>query len=245
MEADTYLSWLRADGSALAAAAVSAPSAAVPSCPEWDMTALVGHTSAVHHWVAHIIRTQATERPTKRFSTQVPAESAAVLAWYDEGLDSLLDVLADADPAEPVWNWFDGKPAPTQFWHRRMAHETAVHRWDAQDAAGDRQPIDAALAADGIEEYLSFVAGGIPNDPIEGLTGSLHLHATDGQGEWLVALAPDRLEFRREHAKADAAIKGAASDLFLWTVNRLPPDSPALEIFGDRTVVDRWRQLKF
>jgi uncharacterized protein (TIGR03083 family) len=245
METDGYLASLRADGTSLSAAARGAPSAPVPSCPEWDMTALVGHTSAVHHWVTHIMRTRATERPAKRFADDVPAEPAAVLSWYDDGLVTLLEVLARVDPAESVWNWFDGKPAPASFWHRRMAHETAVHRWDAQQAAGDPQPIDATLAIDGIDEYLGFLTGGFSDGPIEGLAGSLHLHATDCEGEWLVALAPDHLEHRRGHEKADAAIRASASDLFLWIVNRLAAGSSRLEVFGDRALVDRWRQLEF
>jgi uncharacterized protein (TIGR03083 family) len=245
MEPDAYLEHVRADGTALAAAARKAPEAPVPTCPEWDMSGLVGHTSAVHHWVAGIVGTKATERPARRRPADFPAGPDALLAWYDEGLADLLEVLAKADPSELVWNWFDDKPAETGFWHRRMAHETAVHRWDAQAAAGDPQPIDAALALDGIDEFLGFLASWMADEPIEALTGSLHLHATDADGEWLLALAPDHLERRREHAKADAAIRASASDLFLWTVNRLPADSAGLEIFGDRAIVDSWRQLKF
>jgi uncharacterized protein (TIGR03083 family) len=245
MEPDAYLEHVQADGTALAAAARKAPEAPVPTCPEWDMSGLVGHTSAVHHWVAGIVRTKATERPVRRRPADFPTGPDALLAWYDEGLADLLEVLAKADAFELVWNWFDDRPAETRFWHRRMAHETAVHRWDAQAAAGDPQPIDATLALDGVDELLGFLAGGIPDDPIVGLKGSLHLHATDADGEWLLALAPDRLEQRREHAKADAAVRASASDLFLWTINRLPADSPRLEIFGDRAIVDSWRQLKF
>jgi uncharacterized protein (TIGR03083 family) len=245
MEPDAYLEHVRADGTALAAAAAKAPMAPVPTCPDWDMTGLVGHTAAVHHWVAGIVRTKATERPARRRPSDVATEPGAVLAWFDEGLADLLEVLAKADPSELVWNWFDDKPAETRFWHRRMAHETAVHRWDAQAAAGDPRSIDRPLALDGIDEFLGFLARWLPGEPIDGLTGSLHLHATDGDGEWLLALAPDHLGHRREHAKADAAVRAPASDLLLWMINRLPADSPGLEIFGDRAIVDSWRQLKF
>ena len=37
---------------------------------------------------------------------------------------------------------------------RRMAHETAVHRLDAERAAGREHTIDADLASDGIDEFL-------------------------------------------------------------------------------------------
>src|SRR5262249_56595265 len=103
-------------------------------------------------------------------------------------------------------NWFEGKPAPAPFWHRRAAQETAVHRFDAQFAAGDAKPIDAELALGGIDEHLGFVAFGLAVKPVEGLSGSLHLHASDVEGEWVLQLAPDRLPVERSHAKADAAI---------------------------------------
>jgi hypothetical protein len=39
-----------------------------------------------------------------------------------------------------------------------MAQETAVHRWDGESGRPDRPPpIDAALAVDVIDEYLSHV----------------------------------------------------------------------------------------
>jgi uncharacterized protein (TIGR03083 family) len=245
MEPAVYLDHVRADGAALAAAARNAPHARVPSCPDWDMTGLVGHAGSVHHWVTEIVRTKATERIKRQYAPEAPKEPKAVLAWYDEGLTGLLEVLGRADPEEPVWNWFDSRPAPTRFWHRRMAQETAVHRWDAQAAAGDPQPIDTALAVDGIDEFLGFVAAELPRQPIDGLQGSLHLHATDTDGEWSIVLAPQSLEHRREHAKADAAVRGTASDLFLWLVGRLPVGSAGLDTFGDRAVVQAWKAVEF
>src|ERR671938_68607 len=57
------------------------------------------------------------------------------------------------DPGLPAWN-----PAPqakrVEYWYRRMAHETALHRWDAQMAVGLGEPIEAKLAADGVTEVL-------------------------------------------------------------------------------------------
>src|SRR5215469_3181220 len=53
-------------------------------------------------------------------------------------------------------------PAPAGFWIRRMAHETLVHRADAQLAAGAApEPlIEAEVAADAIDEWLMLLAGG-------------------------------------------------------------------------------------
>jgi uncharacterized protein (TIGR03083 family) len=244
VEPAVYVEHIRADGTALADAARLAPRVAVPGCPAWDVTALVGHVTALHHWVTGILRTGATERP-KRERPDPAATPDAALRECQAALTELLDALGTADPNALVWNWFDDRPAPARFWHRRMAHETAVHRWDAQAAAGASRPIDAALAVDGIDEFLSFVEEWLTVRPVEGLAGSLHLHATDVDGEWSLFFGGHGLEHRREHSKADAAIRGPASDLFLWMVNRIAPDSPELQLFGDRGIVDAWRAVKF
>jgi uncharacterized protein (TIGR03083 family) len=240
-----YLDRLRIDGAALGGAGREAPSAPVRVCPGWDMTALVGHVGGIHHWVADIVRTGATAAPATRASPPDPGDAGVVLAWYDQGLAALVSLLDQADPDGRVWNWFDRGPAPARFWYRRMAHETAVHRWDAEDAAGHPSPLDAALAVDGIDEFLTFVASWLPRSPVAGLSGTLHLHATDtdhsAPGEWLVTLAPDRLALRHEHAKGDAALRGSASDLLLWLLNRKPADADGLTLFGDRSVTDAWR----
>ena len=83
----------------------------------------------------------------------------------------------------------DGFAGPTTaaFWFRRQAHETAVHRWDAQRAAtpSSVDPIDATLAADGVDEWLEvfvprFLARtGVPDDLVG---ATLHLHCTDEGG---------------------------------------------------------------
>ena len=46
------------------------------------------------------------------------------------------------------------------FWSRRLASETLVHRWDAElDAGIDGAPMDAAVAADAVDEHLGCFVG--------------------------------------------------------------------------------------
>lgn len=245
MQPEQLLDHLQENASALATAARIAPSAPVPTCPDWNMTALVGHVAAIHRWVNEIVLTGSTQRLNRHFSDEAPVDATTCLARFEEGASGLLATLEHADPEALVWNWFDRKPAPARFWFRRMAHETAVHRWDAQRASGNPEAVDADLAVDGIEEYLTFVTRWLPGRPVAGLTGSLHLHATDHEGEWSLTLAPDRLEYRHEHTKADAAVRASASDLLLWLVNRTPADSASLDVFGDRTIVEGWCNISF
>jgi predicted lipid carrier protein YhbT len=68
---------------------------------------------------------------------------------------------------------------------------------------------------------------------------TIHLHCTDVDGEWVATLAPTGLEVERAHAKADVAARGSASDLLCWVMGRGPIDP--LEIFGDRPLLERWR----
>jgi uncharacterized protein (TIGR03083 family) len=74
--------------------------------------------------------------------------------WYLSGLDALVSGLASADPGMPAWTFLPA-PSPLAFWARRQAHETAIHRADAELAAGSRPSYPAELAADGVDELLT------------------------------------------------------------------------------------------
>ena len=94
-----------------------------------------------------------------------------------------------------------------------MAHETAVHRWDAQCAAGTLAPIEAELAIDGVGEVLEVFMQHRPRDPGSPYpAGSLHLHRTDGEGEWMLVATDGTLTVTHEHAKGDAAAKPAIGE---------------------------------
>jgi hypothetical protein len=222
------------------------------------MADLVGHVGGVHRWAAEMVRTRSDAPISRRGLPGPPEGAAALVAWYEEGLDQLVDSLRTTDPEAPVWNWSTTGDRAARFWHRRMALETAVHRWDAQTAAGgvggssatggssEGGPVDAVLAADGVDEYFElFVDGRLRGEAVEGLSGSLHLHATDGEGEWWIAFAPDHLERRHEHAKADAAVRGPASALLLWVWKRRPDDARELQVFGDTEVLKRLGAITF
>ncbi len=83
-----------------------------------------------------------------------------------------------------------------------------------------------------MDEFLTYM---LP-DPRSGedpLPGSVHLHATDTPGEWVVRPGPDGAPVvTAEHAKGDAAIRGPASDLLLVLWRRVGLD--AVEVIGDR-----------
>jgi uncharacterized protein (TIGR03083 family) len=243
MEATAYLHAIRADAAALADAGEAAgPDARVPSCPEWAVADLLGHIGLVHRWA-----TANCDRPpdaeylrSTQAGIEIPDDVTTRPAWVRSGSQALLDALASHPADAPCWTW--APPHTVGFWQRRMAHETVMHRVDAQLAAGAAEPIEPALAADGIDEWLA-IAGRRPwvEQQINGAGETIHLHCTDVDGEWLVRLAPAGLEVERVHAKGDVAARGGASDLLCWMQGRGPIDR--LEVHGDAAVLDRWREL--
>jgi uncharacterized protein (TIGR03083 family) len=238
VDPEAHLAFVTRDAAALAAAArVSAPDAAVVSCPGWTMTKLVKHTGTTHRWAAGVIEARATEPFSPRgLDLGLPERDGDYPDWLEEGAARFVAVAGGVDPDTPMWSW--GADQHARFWPRRMAHETAVHRWDAEATAGTAEPIDGDLAADGVDELLDNLAR-VPGLDLAGGGESIHLHRTDGPGEWLLRWQPEGLIVTREHAKGDVAVRGGASDLHLLLVNRIGYDG--LEVFGDTAILDRWR----
>ena len=240
MEPAAWLSHLRADGAALAATIdgrdLDAP---VPSCPGWSVADLVGHVGTVHAWVSACLVSDPDQRPPRFGDLPTPPTGDAMHDWYVDVHGRMTDALAADDIDRPVPTWAGRQTV--RWWLRRQAHETAVHRWDAQRALTAPVPLSADLGIDGVDEFLELVvprfgaaAGG------DGQT--IHLHAADGgdgAGEWLLTLLPDRVDVAIGHAKGDVAVRGTASDLLLLLWGRRTIDE--LEAFGDASVFTDWR----
>lgn len=211
-----------------------------PSCPGWTVADVVAHTSHVHRWVTGILRAPAGERFGWN-DVEAPPGPDEVIAWFAAGAREVADTLAADDPERVVYTWA-GKN-PTRWWTRRLAHETTVHAWDAQNGSGNPpDAIDPTLAVDGIDEYLGvFVPARFDTAAFGGNGETMHLHATDADGEWLVTFTPDRVDVDHVHAKGDVAARGPAADLLLALWGRVPVD--CLEVFGDETVLTRFRDV--
>ncbi|MEX0947529.1 MAG: maleylpyruvate isomerase family mycothiol-dependent enzyme [Acidimicrobiia bacterium] len=236
-----YIGAIRENASALVDAAEQAGlDAPVPSCPKWNVADLLDHIGVVHRWAALSCNREPSDSFTSSRDSGIksPDDVAARPAWVREGATELADTLASRSPEDACWTW--APPATIGFWQRRQAHETAMHRVDAQLAAGTAQPIDAHLAADGIDEWVTLLPNMAWREERSGAGETIHLHCTDVEGEWMLRLGASGLDVERTHGKGDVAARAPASSLLAWVMGRGAIDP--LEVFGDRALLERWRE---
>lgn len=235
-----YATIVAAEGAALADVAEGNLDRPVPGCPEWTVAQLVAHLGGVHAWTRRVVAAGG-ERVSPREMASPPEDPANLLPWFRAGVTELSAALSgDADA--PAWTFPPNAPNTVGWWQRRQALETAVHRWDVQAAAdpGRVDVIAPDLAVTGIDEFLAdFLPRALAANP-GALTGTLHLHATDTPGEWWLDFDADGLDTRRQHAKADTAVRGPAPGLYLWLWNRQTPEAAGLEVFGRPETAAAW-----
>lgn len=217
MEPKGYLEHLRADAAALLDAAQAAGlSAPVPTCPGWDVAALVGHVGGVYEHKVACMRLGRAAGDRERSAPAV----VDVVAWFGEQLADLVAELEARGPDEASWTWFP--PDQTVgFWFRRMAQETAVHRVDAEAAAGRTSTIDSDLALDGIDEllgWLTFPWGETRDESLVGLTYAVR----SADRTWRMTLEPTRVRVDRDDdgTAATGEVSGTPYDVLMWVWGR-------------------------
>lgn len=231
MNRDDQLSAILSEGRALIASCEGSPDGEVAACPGWTNTELLDHARMVWGFVAAQVRAADTSGPSR--------PDIADAAGASDVLDDLVAVLESTDADSPAWNWSPDVTAG--FWVRRMACETAIHRWDAEDAAGTADPINHDLAVDVVDEAVTVAFRFQRSGPVLVHPDcSLHLHATDGEGEWLLVPSDEGLIVTKEHAKADAAAAGTASDLALFVWGRGKGD---LQFWGEDSQLEAWASV--
>lgn len=210
--------------------------AMVPTCPGWMVADLVEHVGLFTGFWTHVL-CEGTGRPKTPFP-EMP-EGGAIGDWYAQLGAHMVDELRASSADQPVWTWVPDRQNAA-FAARRCANELAVHRFDVQSARGVQEPIDAALAEDGIEEILvmieAFAADGGPAGRGRGET--LFLQGTDRNVEWLLRLTPAGLEVEQGPAHGVLELRGAVSDLELVLYQR--PAVGSVERVGDEAVLDAW-----
>jgi uncharacterized protein (TIGR03083 family) len=230
----------------LAEAVADAPdlAASVPTCPDWTVTDLARHTGTIHRWATAIVASRADSRPPLPESESPWPSADGWAQWLTSGAEPLLAALRSAGPVTPVWTWGPGRTSG--WWARRVLHETTVHRADAELALGVAEPvIDPVIATDGIDEFLfNLPSARRPYRHLASLpTGaSLHLHATDVDGEWVIRFTESGIAWERGHVKASAAVRGPVTSLLLFTYGRLSRTDERLSVFGDSSLLRAWQE---
>jgi uncharacterized protein (TIGR03083 family) len=213
--------------------------APVPTCPGWTLRDLIEHTGNVHRWQTEATRVNTGEFPNMAHETGV-VDGQTLADWFQAGVDRAVEVMSAVEATATRWTWARGPDDVAQWYFRRIAQETLVHRIDAELTAGvGVSDVDGVFAVDGVDEFCDVMIPQATGQAIGGNGQTIHLHATDADGEWLLTLHPDRVEVARGHAKGDAALRGSARDLLLEVWGREPLGP--MEIFGDEAVVATFR----
>jgi uncharacterized protein (TIGR03083 family) len=211
---DRYDALRRKDFERFCEAASRDLAARVPTCPEWDVTALCEHLARVYQGRAHVVE-HAAFKDQDAFVVRADGEDPIdfVRHWSDE-LDR---VLADLPDDAPTLTFMPDADT-ILFWRRRMGLETLVHRTDAELATGDASPMDDELSADGIDEMLWF--GSHPeNDDDDGSDAAGAVALTDGTLVWVARLERRGLT-REATGEPDVTVRGTAPALLLSLTGR-------------------------
>lgn len=200
--------------------------ARVPTTPEWSLRDLAHHVGTVQwYWSVNVRAQNPAERSGGGLTTLPP--DTDLVAWLGWCTYSLLSAFRELGPTSPSWAWWDEPLSRTAgAVARHQAQEAAVHRWDAEGAAGTPVPLPAALANDGVPEFIEIMVG----PDVAALRGVVTLNAVDTGGRWRVGS-----EAAADQPTRTAELNATASDLVLMLYRRLPV--PDADVNGDPMLV--------
>jgi uncharacterized protein (TIGR03083 family) len=208
LDRDLLLATLAQEAAAFCAVLETADLAApVQHCPGWDLVELTAHVAGVHRWARNAV----ADGELRRDPTPELPDRPAVVGWYRSSAELLLQALREAPGDRPCPSFLT--PDDTAgFWLRRQVHEIAVHRYDAQLAAGLSPRLDSAVAADGVSEVLEVFLPRMRQRGLLGeLPGTIALQQSDGPGTWTLG-----------DGTPSATVHAPAEDLLLGLWKRRP-----------------------
>jgi uncharacterized protein (TIGR03083 family) len=212
----------------------------VPGCPDWSVRDLVAHLGEVQRTWAYIVAAGPSDEPPGEDQVLAAEPGGDLLAWSAASTGELVRALAAAGPDQGCWTWWaaaSSAPATAGAVARHQVQEAAVHAFDAQESAGHAEPLPAAVAADGVDEFVTVSLASLGPWPYE--PGQVALDAA-GEGTWIVDLGVEgasRHEPAAGPAKPGAWLRGSASDLILALYGRTTPGE--VEIDGDDELAEQ------
>jgi len=238
LDVTTYTGAVEQHSAQVAAAAIGHLDAPIEHCPGWTMADLVQHLTEVQWFWATVVEQRLQERPHDGRPSEL--DRSVLVDRFLEGSRHLTRVLGECDQGTKVYTW-----APQQqnvaFVTRHQVQEIVVHHWDAANAVGVDFEVDPVVAADSIEEFLTFSVSN-DSDPIDppgySLEGSLGLQCIDVDRSWTVldGALPSTVQFVDGIAPGTARLAGTASDLLLWLYLRV-------ELAGEESAEELGRRL--
>ena len=216
----------------------------VPTCPEWDVNALINHLAIVLSRMRIRIETNADPDPDAMPST--PPNGMTAPEWLSLSYRELRTTFLNHEPEDQAWNW-TGENQIVGWYIRRLAHELAIHLIDLDAASPSSTPpeelgIDAALAADGLDELLTvFLPTRSPRSTHPMEHHVLALTPTESPGQpWYVELNGLEISAGHDERPADATIKGSSVALYLFGWNR---PAEGLTTTGDSTAIQDFSSI--
>jgi uncharacterized protein (TIGR03083 family) len=217
-----HISWIEADSGAFAEALDAVPlDVRVPGCPDWSLRDLARHLGRVQRFWAGVVRVGADTEPNFTAEQPTPKDDFGIASWMRESTADLVDALRTTPADTPAWVWWRDNRTVGAI-ARHQVQEAAVHRWDAQSAAGAPEPIASEAADDGIAEFV-WLARQL-RDP-----APITFVATDSGRS-----------FRVSDSEPVVTVSASASDLVLCCYRRIPV--AAVTVDGDAAVLDAFLQ---
>ena len=222
--------------------------ARVPTCPAWDVRALLAHQAMVHLWsTAHLRGADPDAVPNQT----ALRDEADLVGVAEAALAGVVQAITEAPDDLKAMTFLNDAPPPAAFWARRQAHETTIHMVDALGAALGRVPttseamIDAATAVDGIDELLrGFFTRG-RSKLFDGTPVVLVVAPDDTDVHWVVHV-DERLTVEPPGSPAPdgaevARLAGSSASLYLALWNR----GGDVQLSGaGAALLERWRSTQ-
>ncbi len=231
-----YLGHIRRESTRFVEVLAACPGdARVPACPDWDAADLLWHLTEVQRFWTHVVEHRPAG-PDDYAEAMRPAVYDDLVTAFRSSHAAFVTALESAKPTDPAWSWSGIEDQNVGFTYRRQAHEALIHRLDAEQTAGVASPVPADLAADGVDEALAVIYGGLPPwGRFEPADQFAEFRATDTATSVWVQLGafsgttPDGDERTNEPDQhvvpdpgraADLLVTGTAADLDAWLWHR-------------------------
>ncbi|MFD1149404.1 maleylpyruvate isomerase N-terminal domain-containing protein [Saccharothrix hoggarensis] len=220
------------------------PERQVPACPGLNLGETARHVGSTYRMVTTWLR----EGSQPLVWQQDPVKGQTLPEYVRSGVRPLVRALRPHGPDDPCETWWPAE-RNHNFWARRLAHESTVHRMDVQSAAGlPVDPVDDDVAEDGVDEVLSLWLG--HRLDLLGVRGTREgsVAIRTGTRLWVAKAGPEParawLATEEEARAADGEVTGPPMQVYRWLWGRIP-DRDLPEPSGDHDAIAQlWALLR-